>query len=274
MFARIQGKNILSHVHGSEVEIEITRIRSYLREGLFDLGLRVVNKFIAVSDFTSSKLILRGAKESKVETVHNGVEFERFHNSSAINRKEIEVPEDKFLLITVSRLEPKKSQDLVMHAIKNLDDIHYLIVGTGDEREYLEEKMKELDISEKISFAGYVEDDKLPSYYKASDLYVMPSRYIKETGNVESWGISFLEANAAGKAVIGANNGGMPESIKDGETGFLAETNTDDVREKIVRLQEDDELRYEMEDNAVDWAREHDWPKVVSKIDKIIEDSI
>lgn len=268
------GKNTVSHVHGRETYIFIERLRSYIRKLFFNIGLKGIDNFIAVSEFTKERLESLGVSEHDIDVVHNGVEFNRFNKASSIDREEIDVPEDDFLITTVARLDPKKAQDIVMDAILDLEGVHYLVVGTGSEREKLEKKMHDLGIEDKVTFSGYVDGDELPKYYQASDLYVMPSKFIEETGNIEVWGISFLEANAAGKAVIGADNGGMPESIKDGETGLLAETDPEDVRDKIQRLREADGLRSEMEQNGVEWAREHDWPKVINEIDEIIEKSV
>jgi len=262
---------VVSHVHGRETYIYIERLRSYVRKFFLYFGLRFVDDFISVSNFTAGRLRDLGIKEDRIEVVHNAVEFDRFYEAEAAPRSDIGVPEDYFLIITVARLDRKKSHDLVLEALEKLENTHYLIVGTGPERENLEEKAENLAVSDKVTFAGYVEEEKLPGYYKTSDLYVMPSRFIEETGNIETFGISFLEANAAGKAVIGADNGGMEESIKDCETGFLAETDPQDIRDKIIKLKEEDNLRSEMEENAVEWAREHDWPKIIDKIDEILE---
>jgi phosphatidylinositol alpha-1,6-mannosyltransferase len=268
------GDNTVSHVHGRETYIFIERLRSYARKFFFDVGLIAIDDFIAVSEFTKERLESLGISEQNINVVHNGVEFDRFNKASSMDREEIGVPKDDFLITTVARLDPKKGQDIVMDAISGLEGIHYLIIGTGPEKEKLEKKMHDLGIEDKVTFSGYVAGDQLPKYYKASDLYIMPSKLIEKTGNIEVWGISFLEANAAEKAVIGADNGGMPESIKNGETGLLADNDPEDVREKILKLKEDDKFRSEMERNAVEWAKEHDWPKVIDQIDEIIEKSV
>lgn len=272
IFARLQGKKIFSHVHGREVERKISRVRSYLREGLFDFGLRIAHRFIVVSSFTANKLVSRGAAEKKVEVVHNGVAFERFSSGREMETSESVFDKNCFSLLTVSRLDERKGHDIVMEAIKDLNNVEYIIVGTGDYEESLKEKCRALGIEDKVKFVGYLEEERLPDYYASSDLFLMPSKNIEETGNFEGFGLVFLEANAAGKAVIGSNTGGIPDAIKDGETGFLAETEPEDIRDKIMKLKEDDELRCEMEENAVEWAREHDWPKVIKKIDDILED--
>ena len=90
-----------------------------------------------------------------------------------------------------------------------------------------------------------VEDDEIISYYDMYDVFVMPSR--EEKGTVEGFGISFLEAGARGKPVIGGNHGGVPEVIVDGETGFLVDPyDVQELADAIIKLLTDSKLAEEM----------------------------
>lgn len=271
LMAKLQGKSVFAHSHGSETYIDIVRLRSYLRKLLFGLSVKTVDKFIAVSNFTKERLKLHGAQGSGVEVVHNGVDFERFNSGQELEKENFGIPEDAFLITTVSRLHKRKGHDLVIDAIKDLEDVYYLIVGTGNQRENLKSKAENLGISDRVTFTGYVESSELPNYYTTGDIFAMPSKHMEYEGGTEGFPLVFLEANAAGLPVIGSEAGGSLDAIKDGETGFLADTDPEDIRDKIVKLKEDDELRSEMEDNAVEWAREHDWPRVIKKIDDILD---
>ena len=72
-------------------------------------------------------------------------------------------------------------------------------------------------------FTGRIEDEKLNDIYNIADVYVMVSKELKAQGDVEGFGITFLEANACGKPVIGSYSGGIPEAVIDGRTGFLVQ---------------------------------------------------
>jgi phosphatidylinositol alpha-1,6-mannosyltransferase len=257
---------IVSHAHGRELFIEIQRLRTYLRKFLFLLSIRDINQFIAVSGWTASRLEELGIPEYRIEVVPNGVDVERFSGSK--DEAELDLEEDDFVLLTVSRLDPRKGHDLVLEAIQDID-CKYVIVGSGDREELLREKAEELGVSDKVIFAGYVGDDKLPAHYNSADVFVMPSKHLKD-GNVEGFGIAYLEANAAGLPVIGSRTGGIPTAIKDGYNGLLCEPDSDSVRESILKLKENNSLKEEMSKNAVNWAEEHDWSNIIERIDKVL----
>jgi phosphatidylinositol alpha-1,6-mannosyltransferase len=267
--ASLRGIDIVSHAHGSETYIDIVRLRSYLRKFLFRLSIEAVDDFIPVSRFTGERLKKHGAKDDEVHVVHNGVDFERFNKGKSLDRSKLDIAEDSFLIITVSRLHQRKGHDLVIEAIKDLEDVHYLIVGTGEMENELREKAKSLGVSDRVTFAGFVDAKDLPDFYATADVFAMPSKHMEKKGGTEGFPLVFLEANAAGKPVIGSNAGGSPDAIKDGETGFIADTSYD-IKRKITKLKDNEGLRKDMEKNAVEWAREHKWPKIVDKIDHIL----
>jgi phosphatidylinositol alpha-1,6-mannosyltransferase len=100
----------------------------------------------------------------------------------------------------------------------------------------------ELGLDSQVSFVGSVPADDLPAYFAASDLFVHPNRI--EGQDFEGFGMVFLEAAAAGRAVIGGRSGGVPEAIDEGRTGLLVDgTNVDELTEAIRRLVDNPDLR-------------------------------
>jgi phosphatidylinositol alpha-1,6-mannosyltransferase len=257
---------IVSHAHGRELFIEIHRLRTYLRKFLFLLGIRGIDQFIAVSDWTASRLEELGIPEPQIKVVPNGVDVKRFSENQ--DKAELDVEDDDFVLLTVSRLDPRKGHDLVLETIQNID-CRYVIVGSGDREELLREQAESLGVSDKVIFAGYVEDDKLPAYYNSADVFVMPSKHL-EDGNVEGFGIVYLEANAAGLPVIGSRTGGIPTAINDGYNGLLCDPESDSVKDSILKLKENNDLREKISKNAVEWAEKHDWENIIEKIDRVL----
>lgn len=127
--------------------------------------------------------------------------------------------EGKTVLLTVSRLaaaEGYKGHDRVIEALPQILIIHpetvYLIVGDGDDRPRLEALAKELGVANKVCFAGAVRPEDLPDYYRAADIFIMPS-----TG--EGFGIAFLEAAACGLPVIGGDRDGSLDALREGALG-------------------------------------------------------
>jgi len=115
-----------------------------------------------------------------------------------------------------------------------------------------------------VHFAGRIRDEDLPAYYRACDVFIMPNR--EEThGDIEGFGIVFLEANACGKPVIGGRSGGTGEAIVDGETGLRIDgTNVTAVAEAAIALLRDDQRASAMGHRGrVRVAQQFDWTVVV-----------
>jgi len=261
--ANVLGTDVVSHAHGAELSIKIYRLRTYVRKFLFLLGLRFISEFISISDWTSNKLEQLGVDRHKINQIPNGIDFEKFNNAEPIKHK------NKFVLLTVSRLHPRKGHEFVIKAIQDID-CHYIIVGKGDYKEDLMNMAANLGVENKITFTGYVEDDKLPGYYQAADVYVMPSKFMEDTGNVESFGISYIEANAAGLPVIGSKTGGIPTAVRNRYNGLLCEPSEESVKKSILEIKNSPQLQKQLKRNAIEWAKKHDWSNVIKEIDHVL----
>jgi phosphatidylinositol alpha-1,6-mannosyltransferase len=128
-------------------------------------------------------------------------------------------------LLTVARLEWHKGIDTTMKALAAVRAAHpgtrYAIVGVGERLPQLERLRQELGLGDAVRFLGAVADDELPALYNAADLYVGASRRVE--GLAEGFGISLVEASACGLAVVGGRSGGVPDAVRDGETGILVD---------------------------------------------------
>ena len=199
-------------------------------------------KVITISHFTKEKLIEIGIPEKKIVVIHPGVDPAKFNpglDSSKIREKYN--LGNKKVILTISHLTKRKGHHNVLKALpqvlKKVPNLIYLIIGKGGEEEKLREIVKDLKLEERVTFAGVVKEEELPLYYAACDLFIMPSYEIKETGDVEGFGIAYLEANACGKPVIGGRSGGVPDAIIDGETGLLIDPlNINQIAEALIKL--------------------------------------
>jgi phosphatidylinositol alpha-1,6-mannosyltransferase len=151
------------------------------------------------------------------------------------------------VLLTLARIVERKGQDQVVRAlpeiVRQVPDAVYCIAGDprGDHAQWLKPLISELRLDANIRFAGYVEGGEIPAWYNLCDVYVMPSREI--AGDTEGFGITFLEANACGKPVIGGNSGGIADAVVNGETGFLVDPlDPGIIAEKAIQLLTDDAL--------------------------------
>lgn len=131
-------------------------------------------------------------------------------------RKSIGLKKDDFVMIYTAELNKNKNQIIAIEAMKELtkknSNIHLLLAGKGDLREYYESKVKEYNLQNNVHFLGYRND--VPKLLKISNIYISCS--IRE-----GLGLNLVEAMYVGKPVIASYNRGHVDLIKDGVNGFL-----------------------------------------------------
>lgn len=160
-------------------------------------------------------------------------------------RRRYSVPEHRAVVVQVSWIIPEKGiHDLLGAArivLSARRDVQFVIVGDGAFREQYERLASELGISEHITWTGLMQDPLSEGVYAAADVVCLMSRW------EELFGLVIAEAMASGKPVIGTRVGGIPESIIDGETGFLVDRGDEvAMAEKILCLLDDPALRGNM----------------------------
>jgi len=143
-----------------------------------------------------------------------------------------------------------------------------IIVGDGGLRSEFERQAKQLGISDRVIFTGWIKNEQLPGYYSIADIFVLPS-----TDKTESFGIVVAEAQACGLPVIVSDWPGVRKTIVDGETGYVAKPNdADDLADKLKKLINDNELRKGMgaagHENA---GAKYDWNHVADKMINIYD---
>jgi len=153
-----------------------------------------------------------------------------------------------------------------------------LIIGDGALRKELEDLVKKLKLSEHVIFVGYIahEDEDLLKYYTACDVFIMPSREIKEKGDVEGFGIVYLEANACGKPVIGGKSGGVVDAIEDGVTGLLVDPqNINDISKALIKLLINKEYSSELGVTGRKRVeKEFNWKNIAAKTRNVLKSCI
>jgi glycosyltransferase involved in cell wall biosynthesis len=174
-------------------------------------------------------------------------------------------------LLFVGRLVPYKCADVVIEAVGKLmpsvlDRIRLTIVGDGSEKAALEQRVKELQIQNRVHFVGWVKQEQTIEYYSKADVFCFPS--IREFG-----GAVVLEAMACGLPCIVANNGGIGEYVTE-ETGFRIEPLCKDyliqeMTNAIHLLVEDEPLRQRMAMHSIDRAKAFEWSEKAKKMIEI-----
>lgn len=154
-----------------------------------------------------------------------------------------------FVLLTLGRLVERKGQDQVLEALRLLKETspnvvyRYLICGEGPDEGRLRALVRKYSLEKEVIFTGYVSEQEKADYYNVSDIYLMLSRERPDQGDVEGFGLTFLEAGACEKPVIGGRSGGVPEAVVDQETGFLVDPlSPKELAERIDTLARNPEL--------------------------------
>ncbi len=173
---------------------------------------------------------------------------------------------NNFMILCVSRMDPRKGQEFLIQAMQNIcknhDNVKCVFVGNGSFsqelmkkerggfRDKLEALAKELGIGKNIIFTGHVADNDLYKFYDASDVVVQPSLH-------EGFGLTITEAMSFGKPVVGSNVGGIPEQIVDGKNGFLfAKGDSSELAAKLEAIISDDSMRRVFGENGKKIAAE------------------
>jgi colanic acid/amylovoran biosynthesis glycosyltransferase len=174
----------------------------------------------------------------RVQLVRMGVDTERFAPRAR------RVPEDSALrLVTVARLHPNKGHRFALRAMQRLRrrgvELHYTLVGAGDERGALEREVAELGLSGDVCFAGSRGEAEVAEILVESDVYVLPS-----VAKGEAAPVSIMEAMASGLPVVSSQIGGVDELVRDGVDGLLVpQGDPDALAEAIASLSLDKALR-------------------------------
>ena len=235
-------------------------------------ALNKANFIIANSNFTKTLINKLGYKKNNVKVINPGCNYPiTIHEKSKDYANQ--VYEDSFpKLITISRLDRRKSHRNILMTIKNLlpkfPKLKYVSVGDGDEKTNLENLIKELELTKVVKLIyKSSEQDKLGLLEK-SDLFVMPSVVYKKS--VEGFGITFIEAASYGKPSIGGVYGGEADAIIDGKTGYLCDGNDlNSIYETVIKAFNNDNYK-KLGSNALEFSNNFKWNKIVKKYIELI----
>ena len=235
-------------------------------------ALKKANFIIANSNFTKILINKLGYKKNNVKVINPGCNYPiTIHEKSKDYANQ--VYEDSFpKLITISRLDRRKSHRNILMTIKNLlpkfPKLKYVSVGDGDEKTNLENLIKELELTKVVKLIyESTEQDKLGLLEK-SDLFVMPSVVYKKS--VEGFGITFIEAASYGKPSIGGVYGGEADAIIDGKTGYLCDGNDlNSIYETVIKTFNNNNYK-KLGSNALEFSNNFKWNKIVKKYIELI----
>ena len=220
------------------------------------LTLRHVARVIAVSQAVSDRLRdQRIFDRSQITVVHNGIDLERFSRGrEGVAGKK---PGTRLRVGMIGHLAPIKGQKEFLRAAAvvcaSRDDVDFLVVGEdksykGENRRRLEKLLAELKLGRRVSFEGWTDD--VPQLLGTLDLFVSPAR-------AEPFGLSIVEAMAAGVPVLATRSEGACEIIEPGQTGRLVPLrDVDELAKGILELLADKAESERLAANALRAVRE------------------
>jgi glycosyltransferase involved in cell wall biosynthesis len=231
----------------------------------------------AITAISSALLkIAAGLGRKKVTLIPNGISLKEINEA----RKGVKKEEGRVLF--VGRLERMKGVDTLLKAFAHVvggqdgdgetrasrvctTGAHLRIVGDGSQRKALEALAAELGISDCVTFVGYLKAPEVYREYAAAEIFAGLSRS-EALGNV------FLEAQAAGCAVLATNVGGIPDSVKDGETGLLVAPDDVEVAAHVLgRLLSEPDLQERLAKAGEKHAQAYDWDEITKRYIAVYE---
>jgi len=250
--ARLLGRPVLVYAHGEE----LTNWGRGKKFAVMRFVFRRADAVLANSDFTGDTLAgLLGVDAGRIAVVYPTVDQDRFRPDVAGDdlRVAIGLSKGQRLILSVGRLQRRKGFDNVVRALPLLMqdgvDVHYAVIGIGDDFEYLQRLAAELGVSDRLHLLGHVSYEDLPRWYGACDLFAMPNRDID--GDTEGFGLVFLEAASAGKPAVAGTAGGTGSAVVDDVTGLRVDgERIDAIASALARVLTDSAMADRMGQNG------------------------
>lgn len=244
---------------------------------------KFVNKILSKADviispsesYIHSSEFLKNYQE-KIKIIPNGIKLEEFELSDSKEdcRLKLDLPRNSDILLFFGYLSPYKSPDNLVKAFKNVikknPDTFLLFAGSGIMMDELKRLSISLKIEDKVRFDGFIGKDLRPYYYKAADLFCLPS-----TLSTECYPLSILESMASGTPIIASKIGGIPDIVKDNINGILVEPgDVSNLSNSISSILNDDMLKKVMGINCKKNIEDYAWNNISRMTEQIYKDVI
>lgn len=249
--------------------IKYIKRRVFLVYPLFKMIFKKADAIQTISNYLKDFALSMKGKNIKV--VPNGVDINNFtkefsEEEKSLLKEKLNINTGDVVLVTTSRLVVKNGIKDVISAISLLPEKYkFLIIGEGPLRQDLENLVRGLGLSARVSFIGFLPHKDIPLYFSVSDVFI-------RTSLSEGLGNSFLEAMAFGLPVVATPVGGIVDFIKDGVTGVLvAPEDKESIKEGILHL-ENREFLLSIKNQGKDLAvNSYDWNNISKEFDSILK---
>lgn len=271
MAKKILGKRVLIYVPGLDVTYASKLYQKYLK--IFFKP----DKIICASRYSESLLQKRGFLNTIVITP--GLDHQRFNIQPVAPQPDLEKKyhfnaSGKKVILTVGRLVKRKGVAWFVDKVMPLlpPDIIFLVAGSGNQKNVIEAKINEKNLSCRVFLLGYVEPEDLPSFYQLARIFIMPN--LRIDNDPEGFGIATIEAAAWGLPVVAADADGIPDAIKDNINGRLVRSgDASEFTRIIIQLLSDEKNRRWFGQEARRYTLDNfSWENKINDFIKVIND--
>lgn len=228
--------------HGWAFNMKCSAKKKAMYTAIEKMAAPFCDKIICISDAEKqSALEKKICREEKLQVIFNGVDIAAYENGvhGAVERKDLNIPEDAFVVGMVGRMCLQKAPDVFVKMAKQVkekvSDAHFIIVGNGNQEAEIRKYAEDNDLSDSLHITGWV--DNPLSYVELFDVACLLSRW-------EGFGLVLPEYMMVGKPIVASQVDAIPNIIRDGENGLLVEV--DDAvgaSDAVLRIYQEDALR-------------------------------
>ncbi|TSC96860.1 MAG: group 1 glycosyl transferase [Parcubacteria group bacterium Athens1014_26] len=226
----------------------------------------------AVTEYATK--VIKFPRRKIFEIPTNLVDKRKFEKEidKSVLKNELNISPDAKIVINIGRLVVQKGQKALLDAIplilKEKLNTYFVIVGSGSQEEALKLQAKNLGVEDKVRFLGSRLDT--PELLRSSDVFAFPSIW-------EGQGLILFEAFFSRIPIVASNTGGIPDVVKDNETGILVRPgDADDLAKNILRVLDDPDFGARLAQTAYEKYKDRNMANAIKKIEnvfiKLIED--
>jgi glycosyltransferase involved in cell wall biosynthesis/O-antigen/teichoic acid export membrane protein len=257
LWLRTPHVGLVHHVHTDHYEREMGapgRVAGFFLETLPLKLLYRGSRFVVISHATQRDLEPFGISADTVTVNHIGVELDAFAPGER-------APQPTLLFL--GRLKKYKRVEMLLDTVEAMPEVTLEIAGDGDHRPDIEAELERRGIGERVILHGHVSE--------AKKLELLQRAWVNLTASsAEGWCLTVMEAAACKTPSVAMRVGGLPESIEENVTGFLADSG-EEFTAHVRRLVEDRELRERMGQAAYDRAQEYTWDRTARRTLDVLE---
>lgn len=230
---------VIYNPHGWAFNMQQSTEKKEMYKWVEKISAHFCDKIVCISDAEKeSALREKICKPSKLQVIYNGIDLEEIKNTVTKTRKELNIPEDAFVVGMVGRLSKQKAPDVFVKAAKlikqKIPNAYFLMVGDGELRDQIEAMIHKFNLDSSFLITGWV--DNPTSYMKIMNVGCLLSRW-------EGFGLVLPEYMACSVPVIATNVGAIPNIVHNQKNGLLVNSDdSDSVADDVILLYNNESL--------------------------------